>query len=227
MRRCVVGERSASNSAFDGIPLWRRVGRPEEQRSLRAFRRGTRPRDRCRAQGRRTRRARRCHQIMAACSRQSSGRVIGREQRADAAGERDARPPGSCRQRERRARQRKAAIGEFDRRDRAPASPSPRAGRKTDRCAARPARRRAPTRRFRRSSGSARTASRAAGLRSGATLKMPSPCAVATRAKSFRPKRARIRRDGSRRTARAYAGRGAGSGPCASWCATGRARGRC
>ena len=43
---------SASNSGLDGVPLRRGVGRAEEQRSRRAGRRGTRPRDRCRAAGR-------------------------------------------------------------------------------------------------------------------------------------------------------------------------------
>ena len=118
------------------------------------------------------------------CRARARGRCIGREQRARAAVERDARPPGArAAARSARASARSRARRMRPARSR-PASPWLRAGpengigERRDQLAD-PRRRRglaAPVDRHEQRA-------RAAGRRSARTLKMPSPCAVATRAK--------------------------------------------
>ena len=162
---------SRSNSALMASHCRRRAPPGRRTRQRRAGRRGTQRRDRGRAS--RPRYSATSPIRARACSRQTLRRLIGGDQRAGAAAKRDARPPRAVRQRERLARQREAAIRESRPARSRPASPSPPAGPRTDRCAARRARRRAPPTLSRRSSGSARTASRAAGSRSARTRSTP------------------------------------------------------
>ena len=227
MRRCGVGERVRFEQRLDRIPLRRRVGRADEQAAPRAFRRETRRAiDAARTVDELGELAA-AHQIMGALTPERRP-VVGREQRADAAVERDARPPGALpaartARASARSRARRTSTGAIEA-GVAFASGWPENG---SVCGA--------------TSSQIRAAEAVSPFqwigtnsepRCWPSLERDLEDAFAMRGRDarevvFRPKRRRIvRMDLDERLRRVLAEPRA-QAACASWCATGRARGRC
>ena len=138
-------------------------------------------------------------------------------------------PVGHAVQCQRPARQHEAVMASWGTARCEPASPWPRAGRRTGRSPAAPGRRCARRSCSPPTSGSARTASRGCCPSLSITRSTQAPCSRLDAGKhALLPGRAPARRSGApRRTARRRARPAAGSGRCGSSCATDRARVRC